>query len=95
MASFSRTAIGQPDPEREGDSEPTPDPVESLFEAEPDLERWRLLTEAIQLHRRALQEPDGVTRAQILQEAIRLHSRWAQSQTAATSRALDQRPKAW
>jgi len=71
------------------------DPDEALFEPEPELERWRLLAEAIQLHRRALEEPDGGRRMHMLQEAIRLHSRWAQSQTGAVSRALDQRPKTW
>jgi hypothetical protein len=93
MAHFPRTGPGEPDPELVDGADA--DPVEALFEEEPDLERWRLLTEAIRLHRRALEEPDGVTRARMLQEAIQLHSRWAQSQTTATSRALDKRPKAW
>ncbi len=69
------------------------DPAESLFEHDPELERRRLLTDAIGLHHRALQEPDGATRAQMLQKVFALHSRWAQSQNAANSRNSERRPK--
>ena len=50
---------------------------------ERDLEQWRLLKEAVLLHRKALEEPDGIERARLLQKVIRLHSRWVQSQRAA------------
>jgi hypothetical protein len=93
MAEFRRAAVAEYDPD--STAELVEDPDEALFEEEPDLERWRLLTEAIRLHRRAVEEPDGARRAQMLQEVIRLHSRWAQSQNGAVSRALDRRPKAW
>jgi hypothetical protein len=69
-------------------SEETPDPVEELFAEETELDRWSLLTEAIRLHRQALEEPDGSQRSRMLQEVIRLHSRWAQSQSSAGSRSF-------
>ena len=72
----------------EAASEEAQDPVEELFAEETELERWSLLTEAIRLHRQALEEPDGSQRSRMLQEVIRLHSRWAQSQASAGSRSF-------
>jgi hypothetical protein len=62
--------------------------VEELFTEETELERWSLLTEAIRLHRQALEEPDGSQRSRMLQDVIRLHTRWAQSQSALGPRSF-------
>jgi hypothetical protein len=88
-------AAAESDTDLDGSADAVGEAMEPLFEGEPDLERWRLLTEAIHLHRQALDEPDGATRARMLQEVIRLHTRWAQSQASATSRSFSPRSKAW
>ena len=62
---------------------------------EPDMERRRLLAEAIRLHRDALKEPDGIRRDRLLQEALRLHSRWTESQDGPVARAVAAPPAQW
>ena len=95
MAQVPEAAPEATDLEPTGSADLIGEAMEPLFDDEPVLERWRLLTEAINLHRRALEEPDGATRGRMLQDVIRLHTQWAQSQASAASRSFDPRPRSW